>query len=193
MDENNEFIEQNNYEEHPHHHGKTRICNCKADWVKCLMTGLLVFLGAFMAFYTLGDLYMKTMFNPMHQMHKEMNRMDRDFMREQRRFDRDIQRNFGQDKIFNGGEQGVVNMSQTDDNYQLVIDLKPFDNNDKNVHVTSNGQTLMIEGAGITNSRSGEKMVKVSQSYVFGKNVRLRDMAKHREGNNLIITIPVDD
>ena len=196
MDENNEFRENTEINTHETHHHTYNNC-CKSDWIKCLMTGLLVFLGAFLAFYTLGDFYMKRHIPhipipPMQQMQREFDRMDKDFIREQRKLNKEFQKNFDNNRVFMEN-QGIVNMSENDDVYKLIIDLKPFDNNEKNVQVNTNGQKMTIEGAGITTTKNGEKMVRVSQSYMFDKKVKLNEMTKFREGNNLIITIPIDD
>ena len=193
MEENNENITVNENHEHHHHPEKGECPICGSHVMRHIITGLLVFLGAFMAFYTLGDLYMKTMFNPMHQMHQQMNKMDREFMREQQRMNRDISRNFDSMNKMSLAENNVVNLRQSDDNYQIMIDLKPFDNNEKNVNITVSGQTLTINGAGISSSKHGEKMVKFSQSYMFGKNVKLSNLTKRQEGNLLVVTIPIED
>ena len=57
---------------------------CKHPALRHVLTGLLVFLGAFAAFYVVSDWHFKRMMDPMLQMRK----MDRAIMRQEHKFDR---------------------------------------------------------------------------------------------------------
>ena len=57
---------------------------CKHPALRHFLTGLLVFLGAFAAFYVVSDWHFKRMLDPVSQ----MKRMDRAFMQRERNFDK---------------------------------------------------------------------------------------------------------
>lgn|SRR5574344_620106 len=169
---------------------KKEICPiCNHPWTRHIIIGVMVFLGAFAAFYVVSDMYFKTIFSPEHQ----MKRMERQFMRNQHQMDRRINRDFEKGEHLYKQENEVIHMLKTDENYQIIIDLSAFDNSVRNVETKVNGNILSIEGAGIKNTRNGEKLVKFEQSYMFGNNVKLNEMTRKHEGDFYIITLPIED
>lgn len=162
---------------------------CDLPWTRHIIIGIMVFLGAFAAFYVVADWHFQMMMSPAYQMKK----MERHFMKDQHMLDRAVDRGFEQSEHMAARENEVIHLIKTDDNYQIIIDLSAFDNSQKNVEVKINGDILSITGAGVKNTRSGEKIVKFSQSYMFGKNVDLNNLTKKREGDLYIVTIPIED
>ena len=63
---------------------------CKHPAVKFVLIGLLVFLGAFLAFYVVADWHFKRMLDPMIQ----MQNMNRAMMRQERQMDKFVQKEF---------------------------------------------------------------------------------------------------
>ena len=57
---------------------------CKHPALRYILTGLLIFLGAFAAFYVVSDWHFKRMLDPAFQ----MRRMDRAVMQRERNFDK---------------------------------------------------------------------------------------------------------
>lgn len=158
--------------------------------LKYLLTSLLIFLGAFCAFYVVADWHMKNMFRPRfganmgypgkieHMMKKEM---------------REMERMFGEDAKMLTKAGNIIHLSQSKDAYKIIIDLRAFDNNENNVQVSANGNILTINGRSIRKSKNNEQISEFQQNYMFGNNVKLNDLTKETQGNYYIITIPIEE
>ena len=152
-------------------------------FMKTLLTGLLIFLGAFCAFYVVADWHLKRLFEPKfmsparmeHAMFKDMRQMDKVFK---------------ENKDFSRKSAHVIHLEQAKDFYKVYIDLRAFDNNENNVQVTTNGSILTINGRSIRKSKNNEQISEFQQQYMFGNNVRLSDLTKETSGHYYIITIP---
>jgi len=160
-------------------------CGCSHPVWKCILTGLLIFAGAFCAFYTVADWHFKTMLRPDtgvfpahmdRMMRKEMRLMDNMFEQEGR-----MSKKAG----------NIIHLKQTKDFYKVVIDLRAFDNNENNVQVSTNGSILTINGRSIRKGKHNEQISEFQQQYMFGQNVKLDELTKSTEGNYFIITIPI--
>lgn len=172
---------------------------CKHPVLKHVCTGLLVFLGAFAAFYVVTDWHFKRMLDPAVQ----MRRMDRAIMQGERRFDRMERRAmkaqeryerraFHHEQRMADAVSDFIHVEKTPDSYKIVIDLRPFDNDEKNVEVKTDGNTIVINAAGEKNKHNKKEILRFSQAFNFGNDVDLENMTKIREGNNYIINIPLD-
>lgn len=154
--------------------------------IKSIIIGLLIFLGAFCAFYVIADWHFKKLFEPRfispsrmeQQMFKDMHRMDKMFK---------------ENKDFSHKSAHVIHLEQTKNFYKIIIDLKAFDNNENNVQVTTNGNLLTINGRSIKKSKHNEQISEFQQQYMFGNNVKLEDLTKETNGNYYIITIPIGE
>lgn len=154
--------------------------------LKTLLTGLLIFLGAFCAFYVVSDWHFKRLFGPRfmppsrmeHMMKKDMRMMDKMFRQEEE---------------FSRESANVIHLEQAKDFYKVIIDLRAFDNNENNVQVTTSGNILTINGRSIKKSKHNEQISEFQQHYMFGNNVKLADLTKETRGNYYIITIPIGD
>lgn len=159
--------------------------------MKSLLIGLLIFLGAFCAFYVVADWHLKSLLRPAfssgfgpshrrieHMMKKEMRAMDKMLQPE-----RKIAQKTG----------NIIHLQQSGDFYKISIDLRAFDNNENNVQVTTNGNILTINGRSIRKSKNDEQISEFQQNYLFGDNVKLSDLTKETQGNHYIITIPIGD
>ena len=152
---------------------------------KCTLIGLLIFLGAFCAFYVVADWHYKTIstpdmiFNPKrieHKMQKDMEEIDKLFM---------------QDSKFSPKQSNIIHLEQMDKFYKITIDLRAFDNNINNIQVKIDGNNLMIMGRTVKKSKHNEQISEFRQSYLFGYNVKLNDLTKETYGNYYVITIPI--
>jgi len=156
-------------------------------FMKTILTALLIFLGAFCAFYVVVDWHMKTLFPPAfrpfrHDMErmiqKDLGAMD-GLMKEERRFAK---------KAAN-----VIHLEQTKNAYKIIIDLRAFDNNENNLQVSTNGNILTINGRSIRKSKNNEQISEFQQNYMFGSNVKLADLTKETNGNYYVITVPIGE
>ena len=153
--------------------------------MKTLFVGILIFLGAFCAFYVVADWHFKRMFSPQ-------------FMPNPRRFEHIIERDmrakdhaFTKERKFAQRAGEIIHLEQSGDVYKIIIDLRAFDNNANNVQVSANGNILTINGRSIRKSKHNEQISEFQQNYMFGENVKLSDLTKETDGNYYIITIPI--
>lgn len=153
--------------------------------MKALFIGILIFLGAFCAFYVVADWHLKTLLRPRfgfyprrmeRMMEKELKAMDHMFEQEGR-----LAKKAGD----------IIHLKQAGDTYKVIIDLRAFDNNENNLQVTTNGNILTINGRSIRKSKHNEQISEFQQNYMFGDNVKLNDLTKETEGNYYIISIPI--
>lgn len=169
-------------EEHNYRHEEFDDCFlCKHPALRHFLAGLLMFLGAFAAFYVVSDWHFKRMLDPVYQ----MRRMDRDIMRQEKRMDKMVKKAMIPSAQF-------FHIEKTPDAYKIIIDLVSFDNNEKNVEIRTEGHTLIINAAGEKTSRHKQEIVKFSQAFAFGDDVDMSGITKVREGNHYIISVPFD-
>lgn len=155
--------------------------------MKTLFIGILVFLGAFCAFYVVADWHFKRMLQPRfdmyprrieHMMDKQMRAMDHMFEKENRMTKK-------------AGD--IIHLTQEGNVYKIMIDLRAFDNNENNVKVSTTGNILSINGQSIRKSKHNEQISEFQQNYMFGDNVKLNELTKSTEGHYYIITIPISE
>ncbi len=166
-------------------------CNsfaCRHPLMKYMFVSLLIFLGAFAAFYVVTDWHFKRMMDPAYQMRRmdKMIRSNVDYMGKMA--ERQVQK--GERMMMK--DESYVRLEKTDKNYKIIVDLRPFDDDEKNVEVTANGNMLTITAAGSSSRHGREKILKITQNYMFDDDINLANMTKVREGKDLIIYIPTE-
>ena len=179
MDENQNTHEEIHTTTTTEHHNDCR-CNEIHPLIKCILTGLLIFAGAFLASYVLLDWHTKAMFmSPRHSIDKAIEH-DMKMMNKIMR----VEKNFANTNA------NLVHMEQTNQGYKIIIDLKPFDNNADNVTVSKEDKVLTISGRSVKKTNNNEQISRFQQSYVFGDNVDLDNMQQKVEGHYLVVKIP---
>ncbi len=188
-------MEENNYK-----HEKFDDCFlCNHPTIKHILVGVLVFLGAFAAFYVVSDWHFKRMLSPAYQ----MRQIDRAMMKREKSFDKMERRALRQqewlDKKAYKAQTDLVqqtaqfiHVEKMPDAYRITIDLRPFDNNEKNIEITTQGNTLTLKAAGEKNVHHKKEILRYSQTFAFGEDIDTENITKVKEGNNYIITIPFD-
>ena len=181
-------MDENNYENrHEHYHENCFLC--RHPVLKHILVGLLTFLGAFAAFYVVTDWHYKRMLDPMVQMRK----MDRMMMKEARQAEQMMHRRMHQAERLENRAGEIVHIEKTDDAYKIVMNLKPFDNNEKNVEVTTDGNKLTINAAGETKKKNKNAIIRFTQSFIFPDEADLGELSKYRDGEKYIIVVPIED
>lgn len=155
--------------------------------MKTVFIGILIFLGAFCAFYTVIDWHMKSLFNTPFE--RIPARMDKMIQKDMRRMDAMRL----EDRKFSKHAAQVIHLEQAKNAYKVIIDLRAFDNNENNVQVSANGNILTINGRSIRKSKNNEQISEFQQNYMFGDNVKLKDLLKETSGNYYIITVPIGE
>lgn len=178
MEENREYSQhyEDDYVKHKHH------------FMKHLCTVILTLLGAFAAFYVVTDWHYKRLLDPAVQMRK----MDKMVRADERYMEKMADKEFNREKRLAEKTESFIRLERTDKNYKIIVDLRPFDNDEKNVEVTADGNVLTINAAGASNRHGHERILKVAQSYMFDDDVNLSNMTKMRQGKDLVIYIPTE-
>lgn len=149
--------------------------NEKHSWGKYFGIALAVLVGAFLAFYFVADLTVKAMMSPEYQMRK----MER------------IMKHEGRDmnKISH-----FVHIKKNEDVYKIIVDLKPFDNDVKNVVVRVIGDDeLLVEGAVEKQKLGADKLMKFSETYLLDDEVIADKMIKEKMHNKVVYTLPIKE
>lgn len=184
MEENNNYVNEEKKEHYKEHH----CFMCKHPFLKYLLTALMVFLGAFTAFYVVADWHFKRMMDPAVQ----MRNFERAMIKQERKMDKFAQKEFQKARKFEQNTAQFIRVEQNEGFYKIIIDLRPFDNNEKNIEIKTEGNTLTINAAGEKNMKNKKEVIKYTQTFAFGENVDVNDITKVREGNNYIISVPFD-
>lgn len=168
--------------------GTKQECKCALHpfW-KYLFLGLAVFLGSFCAAYAVIDWHMKSFYDPFQP--SDFIFRNEQYMQEEFR---DIDRLLKADEKFIQNGTGIIHAIQKDNMYDIIINLKPFDNNPDNVVINTDKNTLDISAKSVNKSEHEEHISNFQQSYAFGDNVNLSKMKKTVKDNNLIITVPIE-
>lgn len=181
-------MDENNYE-NSHEHKAENCFLCGHPVLRHILVGILTFLGAFAAFYVVTDWHYKRMLDPMVQMRK----MDRMMMKEARMAEKVARRDFERADLLENKAGQIVHTEKTDDAYKIIINLKPFDNDEKNVEVTTEGNKLTVTAAGETKKHNKSAIIRFTQSFIFPDDAKISEMSKFKDGDKYIIIIPVDD
>ena len=178
MDEN-QNVEKTTIREEYYH----PTCERYSLW-KSLMIGLLIFLGAFCAFYVVSDWHFKRMLDPIHQ----MKRMEKMMFKEDRAMNKFMQKSFNEERKFSN----YINIEEFDDGYTITVNLKPFNNNEANINISTEKNTLNIVANSDEKNKDMRHSLTINQSYIFPDDVNFKEMTKKRIGDNLVIAIPKD-
>lgn len=181
-------MEENNYE-NKHEHSHEHCFLCGHPVVKHILIGILVFLGAFAAFYVVTDWHYKRMFDPVVQMRK----MDRMMLKEAHQAERMAHREMLKGDWLEHKAGEIVHIEKTDDVYKIIINLRPFDNDEKNVEVTTEGNKLTVNAAGETKKRNKNAIIRFTQSFIFPEEAKLSEMSKFKDGDKYIIVVPLEE
>ena len=173
---------------------------CKHPALKMTLIGLLIFLGAFVAFYVVSDWHFKRMYDPAVQIRnmdkaimkreKAFDKMERKALKQQQWIDKKTLKM--QDK-FAEKTASFIHLEKNKDNYRIIIDLKHFNNSEKNIEVRTDGNTVIINAASENVKGNKTEVVKYSQAFNFGEKINDDEISKVRDGNNYIITVPFEE
>ena len=185
---------ENNYE-NGKYYDKYHECMCKHPVLKYILVGLLIFLGSFCASYVLNDWHYKKMMPVANikNMEREMMKQEREMLRQRDNIERDFNKSLRKDLGQNLNQSsGFIHVEKMKDAYRIDIDLTPFDNNEKNVEVKTEGNSVVINAAGERTSKNKQEIVRYSQTIGFGEDIKAKDITKVKNGNSYIITVPFD-
>ncbi len=165
-------------------------CSKKEKCLKFFLIFIGTIIGAFLAFYFAVDMTFKIMLSPEYHMRradKMIEQMDKQFSRDMRRMDKDIM-------VIGREMPNPVAISEEDDGYKVVINLKPFGNTEKNIDVNvENGNLLKINASKDVKKGDKENMMSMQQAFLLENNVDFNKMTKDEEKGKLVINLPYEN
>lgn len=151
-----------------------------------LCTFLAALIGGFLAFYVVMDITLSRMLDPMRSI-KRAEKMMMNQAREMKRLDNDVFMPAPMPL-----HHSIITMLRDDNMYKFVIDLKQLDNNEKNVEVTINDDTVNIKGAVEKMKGHENSIVEFSQTFALGQKIEKSKVTKERKGDKYIVIVPVE-
>ena len=160
----------------------------KEHWLKIVAIIIATFIGAFLAFYLAVDISFNRMMSPTYQMKK----MEKLMKKEQKRFER-MEKHMGANPFEPKLAPMLVSLAKEPEEYKIIVDLRPLDNNENNVNVKLEGNVVTVSGEVEKKEEHREDIMSFSQSYYLDEKIEADKMTKERKGDNYIITIPFED
>ena len=151
------------------------------------VTFLAALIGGFLAFYVVMDITLARMLDPMRSF-KKAEKMMQHQMRDMKRIDNDIFM-----PVPMPLHHSIITMHKEDDAYKFVVDLKQLNDNEKNIEVIADNDTLTIKGVAERNRGKNSMMIDFSQTFAFGEKILKDKITKKRDGDKYVITVPVED
>ncbi len=205
MEENNTQNENNNSIQAEH-----RVC-----MKKCIAMVLAAFLGGFLAVYFVTDQIMERSFKkhyhpPMpperfeRNIYKDMDRMYKNDMKAFdeafKKFDKNFDKHMGKLPKFKHNELDMpffitepVNVrTEFDDNkFEVIVPLKPFNNDEKKINYNVSGRKLSVFGSSEVKDKDFSQNIQFSQDFILPENADIANISKEKDDNELIISVPV--
>ena len=205
MEENN-INEQNQFEE-----TKKHICFEDHCWKMCLASVLAAFIGGFLAVYFVTD-------QIMYRVHKNFD--NRDYFEQKifddfnRNFDKDLKYDMKHfDKMLHKHNEFIkkqidkdidiipsefllpeeikIKTKFEDGNYNVIVNLKPFQNDDNKVNYNISGRKLTVFGQSKVKDKHTEQDISFSQDFFLPEGSDNANIKKIKDGDKLIISVPV--
>lgn len=157
---------------------------------KLIIIALMTFLGAFLAFYVL-----------MHQtiMHSFKRHPHSSFVNEKalKHYEKRMENDFeeiGKKEISKfKNKVSAVQTLKYDDAYVIVVNLKPFNNNENNIRFSLNGNVATVSGNVVTNKRNGETAYYITESFEIPEKIDINEIQKEKVDGKYIITLPIEN
>lgn len=156
--------------------------------LKYVLIFIATIIGAFLAFYFVADITLKTMLSPEYHMRraeKMIKQMDRQM---DKQFEHDFNNNI---MVISKSIKNPVEIEENDTCYKVTISLKSFGNNSKNIKIdVDDDNVLKIEGSHEVKKGESENLMNMSQSYFLNKKIDKNKITRKEHNGKYIVTIP---
>ena len=171
-------------------------CHCDEHktehWAKFALLLLAVFIACYLAVYYVMDQMRHAYYvpaAPIENIDRILNEQDKMF-----------QKDFGMG-VFPMHDRAMMMVkipveTYKDDNadaYKMIINLKPFNNNPKNVDVNVQENKVSVNAVGEKSGRNSDRVYSFSQSFMLPEKIDLTKVTKEKKGHNYVITMPIDN
>lgn len=161
----------------------------KNNLLKVLGAVLLGIFVLFMAFYLAMELILRKVTSPEYSMkhiEKVIKAQEKEFKKAEKRM---LTENPFEPRM----RPMLVNLVKENNNYKVIVDLKPLDGNDNGIDVNINKNVLTITGEFDKQSLGAEKIMHFSQTYYLDEDLLTDKITKEKKGDKYIITIPFEE
>ena len=77
--------------------------------------------------------------------------------------------------------------------YKVVIGLKPFQDDESKINYNVSGRKLTVFGSSKIKEKKFEQDISFSQDFILPSNADIANISKKKDGNKLIIEVPLKD
>lgn len=186
--------------------------NC---WKKYFGMFCAAFLGGFLAVYFVADQIMdrhpappkfnhykfeKRMFDDIDKMYRNHHRnFEKMYQNDMNAFKEafKINKKF-EDRIFSEMAMPIpitdtvkIKNYYEDDEFKVVISLKPFQGDDSKINYNVKGRKLTVFGSSKIKEKDYEHDVAFSQDFILPENADIAKVEKQKDGDKLIISVPM--
>ena len=160
----------------------------KVGWLRVLGIIVITFLVAFLAFFAALEFSLHRMMDPVYHA-KKIEKMMRQVQKRIEKFEDKMMENPFEPKM----QPMLVNLVKENDEYKVIVDLKPLGGNDKNIKVNLENNVISIYGDMEKKEHRGEEIMSFAQSYYLDEKINSDKMTKEKKGDKYIITIPFEE
>ena len=160
----------------------------KVGWLRVLGIIVITFLVAFLAFFAALEFSLHRMMDPIYHA-KKIEKMMRQEQKRIEKFEDKMMENPFEPKM----QPMLVNLVKENDEYKVIVDLKPLGGNDKNIKVNLENNVISIYGDMEKKEHRGEEIMSFAQSYYLDEKINSDKMTKEKKGDKYIITIPFEE
>ena len=160
----------------------------KVGWLRVLGIIVITFLVAFLAFFAALEFSLHRMMDPIYHA-KKIEKMMRQEQKRIEKFEDKMMENPFEPKM----QPMLVNLVKENDEYKVIVDLKPLGGDDKNIKVNLENNVISIYGDMEKKEHRGEEIMSFAQSYYLDEKINSDKMTKEKKGDKYIITIPFEE
>lgn len=159
--------------------------------LKYLLILMAIFLGAFLAVYFVADITVHKYFYPPKPAFLEMRDID-DMIKEEDMTMKDLLNYQNTPSPFVSAPVKIQTL-QEDNFYKIILDLKPFNGNVNNITIKAKPYSIGIVGKYDSKTKNSKKDISFVQNFSLPEKIDVKAIKKQKEGNNYIITLPIED
>lgn len=169
-------------------------------WIKFALMLFALFIACYLAVYYILDQMRYAYYipsAPIENIDRIISEQDKMFNKEMREMGA-MMPNMGALPMHNSAMMTIKSPIETykdteNNEYKMIIDLKPFNNNPKNVDIKINKNKVSITAAGEKSGKHSDKVYSFSQSFVLPEEIETDKVTKEVKHHKYIITMPIDD
>ena len=168
--------------------------NCKDDKVchmlKFAVLLITLFLACYLAVYYIMDQIRHSYYLPA----MPLENIDKIIEEQDRMFEKDLGTFPLQSRALKKIKSPIETFKDNKINaYKIIINLKDFNNNPKNISLDIQDDRVNIVGINEKAEKNKERIYTFTQSFVLPEKINTKTVTKEQSGNKYIITLPIEN